>query len=120
MAPERVPAEPLMSPPQAWGQRPTLFVYYRVHSQNLDHAVLVVQQQQQQLRGRNPGLQAVLMRRSDADPTQATLMEVYAVAGAGAYGLPAALAQEIEADMGQALQGLLLSARHTEAFTPCA
>lgn len=97
-----------------------MFVYYRVHSQNLDHAVLAVQQQQQQLRGKHPGLQAALMRRVDADPAQATLMEVYST-GTGAGALPApALVQEVEVAMAQALQGLLLGARHTEAFLPCA
>lgn len=120
MPPKRAPSGPLLHTPQAWGQRPALFVYYRVHSQNLDHAVLAVRQQQQLLRGKHPGLQAEIMRRSDADPAQATLMEVYSTGtGAGAPPAPA-LVQEIEAAMGQALQGLLLGVRHTEAFMPCA
>ena len=115
---ERLHAEPVRSPRSVWGRQPTLFVYYRVHPQNLDHAVLAVQQQQQQLRGRHPGLQATLMRRTNTDPTSATLMEVYAAAGTGA--MATGLAQEIEAAMADALQGLLLGARHTEDFTPCA
>ena len=51
---------------------------------------------------------------------EATLMEVYST-GTGAGALPApALVQEVEVAMAQALQGLLLGARHTEAFLPCA
>ena len=61
------------------------------------------------------------MRRSDTDPSQATLMEAYVATGAGENDLPEpALVREIEAAMAQALQGVLLGTRHTEAFMPCA
>lgn len=118
MPPERTPAE---CTPLAWGQRPALFVYYRVHSQNMESAVLAVQQQQHQLRAGHPGLQAMLMHRSDADLAQATLMEIYVSAAGDVHGLPvAALAQEIESAMARALHGLLAGPRHTEEFMPCA
>lgn len=103
---------------QAWGLRPAWFVYYRVHPQNLEHAVLAVQQQQQELRGAYLGLQATLMRRSDENPTQATLMEIYQGSQPGL--LSPALAAEIETAMASVLQGLLLGPRHTEEFLPCA
>jgi hypothetical protein len=115
------PEQGLVQPaPQAWGLQPAWFVYYRVHPQNLEHAVLAVQQQQQCLRGVHPGLQAALMRRSDTDPAHVTLMEIYVAPGANG-GLPSpALAQAIEATMAGALQGLMQGPRHTEEFLPCA
>lgn len=103
-----------------WGRMPVWLVYYRVLSSHLEHAVLAVQQQQQQLRGAYPGLRAALMRRSDEHPAQATLMEIYALPGE-AVSLPApALRDAIEAAMAPALVGLLQGERHGEGFLPCA
>jgi hypothetical protein len=96
------------------------FVYYRVLSSHLDRAVLAVQQQQQQLRGAHPGLQATLMRRSDPQPVHTTLMEVYVAPDADGQGPDLALAEAIEAAVAPALAGLLQGERHREGFVPCA
>jgi hypothetical protein len=116
MTPEWSPsALPALGGQAAW------FVYYRVDPENLERAVLAVQQRQQRLRGGHPGLQTALMRRSDLSPGPATLMELYVLADANPPGLPGeALVREIEATMSEALQGLLAGQRHSEGFMPCA
>lgn len=106
--------------PQAWGRHPAWFVYYRVPTSQLDHAVLAVQQQQQQLRGAYPGLQASLMRRSDPACEHTTLMEVYSRPGSASAWPDPALCAAIERAMAPALAKLLQGERHVEGFEPCA
>lgn len=91
-----------------------LFIYWRVQARLLPAAVQAMTRFQDDLRGRQPGLQARLLRRVDANDTQATLMESYAAAG----GIDATLHQAIVVQGAQAAAPWCQGARHVEVFEP--
>jgi hypothetical protein len=94
-----------------------LFVYYRVAEADLGAAAHAVGAFQAALRGRHPALQAKLLRRPELTEGRATLMEVYAQAGAD--GVDADLQADIERHA-QVLQPWLQGPRRVEVFHPCA
>jgi|APDOM4702015248_1054824.scaffolds.fasta_scaffold05803_3 hypothetical protein len=94
---------------------PQRFVYYRVRRDALVQAQLAVRQMQDELRGRWPALQCIVLRRADAGAADTpTLMEIY-------DGLPSAeAALDVESLARERLAAWLVGERHVEAFEPCA
>lgn len=94
-----------------------LYIYYRVNLRSEDVALQVAGAMQQSLRERHPGLQARLLRRSEAgaDGLQ-TWMETYALPG---IGINTALEREI-AEAASAWAAYISGPRHCEVFCPCA
>ncbi|MEO7850704.1 MAG: DUF4936 family protein [Rubrivivax sp.] len=94
-----------------------LFIYWVVSAADLKPACEGVLDLQQQLCRQHPGLQASLLLRDDEPRSaEATLMEIYAMAG----GLDAALQQQIEALCEPATATWRRGARHVEAFLDAA
>lgn len=100
---------------------PELYVYYRVPTPEAARLRMAVTALHDQLRHTLPGLQARLLRRTDAAAGLDTWMETYALPSAPldtrlADALDAALAQQATAWR----QLLGDGQRHTEVFEPCA
>ncbi|MBY0468564.1 MAG: DUF4936 family protein [Burkholderiaceae bacterium] len=103
-----------------------LYVYYRVATHHADALRLAVSAMHDRLRQAHPGLQARLLRRTEALAGEDTWMETYAVPAsigvpvvAGAEGVGDALCARIEHEA-SAWQHLRAGPRHTEVFEPCA
>ena len=97
-----------------------LFVYYRVAAHNADALRLAVSAMQDRLRLALPGVQARLLRRTEATDGMDTWMETYAVPiTTDPGGVSDSLCARIEHDAA-AWQHLRAGPRHTEVFEPCA
>lgn len=101
-----------------------LFVYYRVATQDADSLRLAVSAMHARLSHAHPGLQARLLRRTDALAGEDTWMETYAApASSGAQEAAVGVSDELCARIeheAAAWQHLCAGPRHTEVFEPCA
>lgn len=91
-----------------------LFIYWRVSGAATD-AEAAARQMQSDLRQAHPALVARLYRK--LDDRRCTLMETYALPGAG---IDAALQRQIEAAGHGALARWCTEGRHVEVFEACA
>ena len=101
-----------------------LYVYYRVATRDADALRLAVNAMHDRLRRTHPGLQARLLRRTDALTGEDTWMETYAMPSSiGAPEAAVGVGDELCARIGHeasAWQHLRAGPRHTEVFEPCA
>lgn len=98
-----------------------LFIYYRVNAAQANEAVAAASSMQRVLRERHAGLQTALLRRTDDDQPDITLMETYALDAAVApHGITVELQATIEAQAVVSLGALVTGARHLEVFDLCA
>ncbi|MDL2336488.1 MAG: DUF4936 family protein [Pseudomonadota bacterium] len=97
-----------------------LCIYFRAAPDNADAVRVAVVEMQSRLRGDFPGLQARLLRRTDASRGFDTWMETYAIpSDAGSRGVTDVLGSTIER-RAAAWGALLDGPRHIESFEPCA
>jgi hypothetical protein len=98
-----------------------LFIYYRIECADAAGALAMVHAFQQRLCGRHEGLTARLLRRcepaGDHSNDPQTWMEIYSRNEAD--GVSPALQADIESEAA-VLTPVIVGARHTEGFVPCA
>jgi len=98
-----------------------LFIYYRVNAAQANEAVAAASGMQRLLRERHAGLQTALLRRSDNDQPDVTLMEIYAFdATLAPDGVTVLLQAAIESQAAVSLSALVNGTRHLEVFELCA
>lgn len=113
-----MPAEAAAAVGAAEGGGVRLYVYFRVADADAAACVAAVRGFQAQLMKTWPALRCEVLQRAQEDGLAGrTLMETYALPGAG---IDAALRQRIEHDAAAALGALVAGTRHVEAFEPCA
>ena len=91
-----------------------LYIYWRVPHHQLAAAVAGMTAFQAEQVQRVPRLQARLLQRDDDEADQATLMEIYTLAG----GLPLAVRTALVVQGAQAAEPWCQGARHVEVFLP--
>jgi Domain of unknown function (DUF4936) len=98
------------------------FIYYRIDTADLAAALAAARAGQRQLCDELPGLAADMMQRpsSNGDSPQTTLLEIYREVPGWPAERGETLPAAIERVLGPALAPWLRSARHVEAFVPCA
>ncbi len=92
-----------------------LFIYYRIRPGMSGSALAAVASMQDELRAAHPGLEARLLRRTDAVSGRETWMETYAARAAGGAGVDAASRAAI-ASRSAALADFIDGPRRTEPF----
>lgn len=110
--------------PGAHGER-WCFIYYRVHLDDLPHAVAATREGQHLLCDAHPGLSASLMQRPSTSsppgsPPTMTLLETYRIPLDWHAERVQALHAQIEQILGATLAPWLQGPRHLELFEPCA
>jgi len=93
------------------------FVYYRVPLANGQAAAQAVQEMQASLTRQWPGLQARLMRRTDASQSHSSEEDTWMETYEHPSGVTSSIAQAIAAQAGT-LPGGLIGVRHVETFVP--
>jgi len=97
-----------------------LFIYYRSNADRQAEVADAVRAFQARLCGRHPGLVARLLCRPELRDGLHTWMETYSIPTMHSPdGVSAELQQDIEAEAA-ALAAVIVGARHTEVFLPCA
>jgi hypothetical protein len=103
-----------MSPgPAATPPGPELYLYWRVAAADAAQAVDATRRWQRELQGQVPGLAARLLQRADGTAGDATLMEIYSLAG----GVGAAVQQRIVDEGAAATAPWRRGVRHLEVFS---
>lgn len=103
---------------------PELFIYYRIHMNQIEMARREIQAFQARIGTAYPGLVARLLTRADgADGEHETWMEHYRIETGDpttAEGLTSEIQARIEHDATAQLSRWIAGPRHTEVFIPCA
>jgi hypothetical protein len=93
-----------------------VYVYYRVSPQHLAAAQDGVRSLQRRWRELLPALRCELLRRSEPEANEVTLMETYVCDA----GISPHWRERIERETHELLAPWLIGRRHVEVFEPCA